>query len=50
MSSEVKLIVQNDLEVTEEEGSLTLKLATEHPQGWGHLFLSREDEFMINSF
>ena len=51
MSSEVKLIVQNDLEVNVEEGSLTLKLATGHLQGRGHLFLSREeDEFMINSF
>ena len=50
MSSEIKLIVQNDLEVNEEEGSFTLKLATEHPQGRGHLFLSSEDEFMINSF
>ena len=50
MSSEVKLIVQNDLEVNVEEGSFTLKLATKHPQGRGHLFLYREDEFMINSF
>ena len=50
MSSEVKLIVQNDLEVNVEEGSFTLKLATGHPQGRGHSFLSREDEFMINSF
>ena len=50
MSSEVKLIVQDDLEVNEEEGSFTLKLTTEHPQERGHLFLSREDEFMINSF
>ena len=50
MPSEVKLIVQNNLNVSEEEGSFTLKLATEHPQGPGHLFLSREDEFMINFF
>ena len=50
MSSEVKLIVQNDLEVNVEEGSFTLKLATDHPQGRGHLLLSREDEFMIISF
>ena len=50
MSSEVKLIVQNDLEVNEEEGSFTLKLATEHPQGQRHLFLSSEDVFTINSF
>ena len=42
--------MQNDLQVNEEEGSLTLKLATEYPQGRGHLFLSREDEIMINSF
>ena len=27
MSNEVKLIVQNDLEVDEEDGSFTLKLA-----------------------
>ena len=40
MSSEVKLIVQNNLEVNEEEGSFTLKLATEHPQGQGDLFLT----------
>ena len=46
MSSEIKLIVQNDLEVNEEEGSFTLKLATQHPQGRGHFFSSREDEFM----
>ena len=50
MSHEVKLIVQNDLEVNEEEGSFTPTLTTEHPQGRGHLVLSREDEFMINSF
>ena len=50
MSIKVKLIVQNDLEVNEEEGSFTLELTTEHPQRRGHLFLSREDEFMINSF
>ena len=50
MSSEVKLTVQNNLEVNKEEESFTLKLATEHPQGRGHLLLSREDEFMINSF
>ena len=50
MSSKAKLIVQNSLEVNEEEGSFTLKLATEHPHGWGHLFLSRKDEFMTNSF
>ena len=46
MSIEVKFIVQNNLEV----GSFTLKLATEHLQGRGHLFLSREDQFTINSF
>ena len=50
MLSEVKLIVQNNLEVNVEEGSLTPKLATGHLQGRGHLFLTREDEFMINSF
>ena len=42
--------MQNDLEVDEEDGSFTLKLATEHPQRQGHLFLPRADEFMINSF
>ena len=50
MSREVKLIVQNDLKVNVEEGTFTLKLATEHSQGRGHLILSREDEFMINFF
>ena len=42
--------MQNDLEVNEEIERFTLKLATEHPQRRGYLFLSREDEFMINSF
>ena len=42
--------MQNDLEVNEEDERFTLKLATEHPQQRGYLFLSREDEFMINSF
>ena len=38
MSSEVKLIVQNDLKVNVEEGRFTLKLATEHPQGRGDIY------------
>ena len=39
--------MQNDLEVNEEDERFTVKLATEHPQQRGYLFLSREDEFMI---
>ena len=49
MSSEVKLIVQNDVRV-EENGNFTLNFASDYLEGKRELFLSQSDEFFINSF
>ena len=49
MSSEVKLIVQNDVRV-EENGNFTLIFASDYLEGKRELFLSQNDQFFINSF
>ena len=50
MSSEVKLIVQNDVTVNENDGSFNLNFAGGYLEGKKKLFLSKDDDFMINSF
>ena len=47
MSSEVKLIVQNDVE---GNGNFTLNFASDYLESKRELFLSENDEFFINSF
>ena len=49
MSSEVKLIVQNDVRV-EENGNFTLIFASDYLEGKRELFLSQNDQFFTNSF
>ena len=49
MSSEVKLIVQNDVRV-EENGNFTLNFASDYLESKRELFLSQNDEFFINFF
>ena len=50
MSSEVKLIVQNKVKINPENAEFALNFATEHHQGRSSLFLSKDNEFLINSF
>ena len=49
MSSEVKLIVQNDVRA-EGNGNFTLNFASDYLEGKRELFLSQNDEFFMNSF
>ena len=49
MSSEVKLIVQDDVRV-EENGNFTLNFASDYLEGKRELFLSQNDECFINFF
>ena len=49
MSSEVKLIVQNDVRV-EENGNVTLNFASDYLKSKRELFLSQNHEFFINFF
>ena len=50
MSSEVKLIVQRDIDVFPQNGTFNLKFANRYLEGKKELFLSKNNEFMINSF
>ena len=50
MSSEVKLIVQNDVTVNENDGSFNLSFAVGYREGKKILLLSKDDDLMINSF
>ena len=50
MSSEVKLIVQNNVTVNENDGSFNLSFAVGYQEGKKILLLSKDDDFMINSF
>ena len=49
MSSEVKLILQNGVNVNTSTGNFKLNLAGNNLEGKRKLFLSENDEFMINS-
>ena len=49
MSSEVNLIVQNDVRV-EENGNFTVNFASDYLEGKREHFLSQNNEFFINSF
>ena len=50
MSSEVKLIVQSDVDVNPQNGTFNLNFANGCLEGKKELFLFKNDEFMINSF
>ena len=50
MSSEVKLIVQSDVDVSPHGGTFNLNFANGYLEGKKELFLSKNDEYMINSF
>ena len=51
MPSEVKLIVQNYVTVNENDGSFRLNFVGGYLEGKKKkLFLSKDDNFMINSF
>ena len=50
MSSEVKLIVQSDVGVNPQDRTSNLNFANGYLEGKKELFLSKNDEFMINSF
>ena len=49
MSSEVKLIVQNGVDVNISTGNFKLNLAHNDLEGKRELFLSENNDFMINS-
>ena len=49
MSSEVKLIVQNGVDVNISTGNFKLNLARNDLEGKRELFLSENNDFMINS-
>ena len=49
MSSEVKLIVQNGVDVNISTGNFKLNLAGNDLEGNRELFLSENNDFMINS-
>ena len=50
VSSEVKLIVQNDVTVNVNDGLFNLNFVGGHQEGKKKLFLSKDDNFMINLF
>ena len=50
MSSEVKLIVQSDVDVNPQNGTFNLNFANRYLEGKKELLLFKNDEFMINSF
>ena len=50
MSSEVKAIVQSNVVVDKNTGTFNLSFAGEYLDGKINLFLSKDEEFMINSF
>ena len=50
MLSEVKLIVQSDIDVFPQNGTFNSKFANRYLEGKKELFLSKNNEFMINSF
>ena len=50
MSSEVKLIVQNDVTVNVNDGWFNLNFVGGYQEGKKKLFLSKDDNFMINLF
>ena len=49
MSSEVKLIVQNSVNINTSTGNFKLNLACNNLEGKRELFLSENDDFTINS-
>ena len=50
MSSEVKLIVQSDVDVNPQNGTFNLNFANGYLEGKKELFLSINNEHMINCF
>ena len=50
MSSEVKAIIQSNVVVDKNTGTFNLSFAGEYLDGKINLFLSKDEEFMINSF
>ena len=50
MSSEMKAIVQSNVVVDKNTGTFNLSFAGEYLDGKINLFLSKDEEFMINSF
>ena len=50
MSSEVKLIVQNNVTVNLNDGWFNLNFVGGYQEGKKKLFLSKDDNFMINLF
>ena len=50
MSSEVKSLVQSDVDVNPQNGTFNLNFANGYLEGKKELFLCKNDEFMINSF
>ena len=50
MSSEVKLMLQSDIDVNPNSGNFKLNFGDKNIQGKKKLFLSKNDEFIINSF
>ena len=50
MSSEVKLIVQNNVTVNFNDGWFNLNFVGGYQEGKKKLFLSKDDNFMINLF
>ena len=50
MSSEVKLMLQTDLELNTDTRYFRLNLGNEYNNGKAKIFLSKNDEFLINIF
>ena len=50
IASEVKAIVQSNVVVDKNTGTFNLSFAGEYLDGKINLFLSKDEEFMINSF
>ena len=50
MSSEVKAIVQSNVNVVKNTGAFNLNFAGAYLDGKRNLLLSKDDEFIINSF
>ena len=50
MSSEVKLIVQNDVTVNLNDGWFNMNFVGGYQEGKKKLLLSKDDNFMINLF
>lgn len=50
MSSEVKLMLQSDIDVNPNSGNFKLNFGDKNIQGKKNFFLSENDQFIINSF